>query len=139
MEDCITIRENQYELHLDKMMLYLDGGNQDTILEKTIGLAVDAEKHEIVIIHADILQIKLSDIQHLPFLCRLSSTIQDQFPRENKKTIVYIHNLHWIFQSPFEIIRRLFVRDNIEFKAGQGTYGSPATPPLREQGFIREK
>ena len=35
--------------------------------------------------------------------------------RDNKKTIVYIHNLHWIFQSPFEIIRRLFVRDNIEF------------------------
>ena len=115
MDDCITIRENQYELHLDKMMLYLDDGNQDTILERTIGLAVDAEKHEIVVVHADILEIKLSDIQHLPFLCRLSSTIQDQFPRDNKKTIVYIHNLHWIFQSPFEIIRRLFVRDNIEF------------------------
>ena len=116
MNACITIQENQYDIHLDKMMLLLDDGQQDEMLERTITVAEDAEKHEIVIVHADILEIKLSDIQHLPFLCRLSSTIQDKFPRENKKTIVYIHNLHWMFQSSFAIIRRLFVRDNIEFR-----------------------
>ena len=116
MDACITIQDNQYDIHLDKMMLLLDNEKQDEMLERTIALSRDAEKHKIVIVHADILEIKLSDIQHLPFVCRLSSTIQDQFPREDKKTIVYIHNLHWIFQSSFDIIRRLFVRDNIEFR-----------------------
>lgn len=116
MELCITIKDNTYDLHLDKMMLFLDDGKQEEMLERTITLANDAEKHEIAIVHVDIMEAKLSDIQHLPFLCRLSSTIQDQFPRDNKKTIVYIHNLHWMFQASFAVIRRLFVRDNIEFR-----------------------
>ena len=116
MELCISIQDNMYDLHLDKMMLLLDEEKQEEMLERTITLAKDAEQHEIVIVHVDIMEAKLSDIQHLPFLCRLSSTIQDQFPRDNKKTIVYIHNLHWMFQASFAVIRRLFVRDNIEFR-----------------------